>query len=319
MKNVLKKIPLKYLFHGLVLAGLVLAGAKYLSGQKVLEALLRFDYKFFPLMLALSAGYYLLKAWRFVLFFRPINGELNWRVIFKAYLAGQAAALLPAGPTARAGLLKQVDVSLGKGSIPVIFSGATDQLVLIIGALVAALWFDRGRTPAFILMGVVLGLALLLIVPPTRRWLIRKIDWVAEKLNIAEQWQNFVKAVPEVLNPLTVSMTVAITVAAFALHIIAFDLSIRGVGTNLPYTTVMLVYILPTVLGRLSGMPGGFGVTEAGMVGFLTSVSDIGPDPAFAATALFRIATIVFTAVIGGIVYFFIWDGKEEKVASEAS
>lgn len=319
MKNILKKLPFRYLFHGLVLGGLVLAGTKYLSGQKVLEALLSFNYKFFPLMLALSAGYFLLRAWRFVLFFRPINGELKWRVIFKAYLAGQAAALLPAGPAARAGLLKQVDVSLGKGSIPVIFSGTTDQLVLITGALLAALWFDRGRTPAFILIGVVLGLAVLLLVPPVRRWLIQKINWVAEKLSFSEQWQNFVEAVPEVINPVTISTTLAITVVAFALHIIALDLSIRGVGTNLPYATVMLVYILPTVLGRLSGFPGGFGVIEAGMVGFLTSVSDIGLDPAFAAAALFRIATIVFTALMGGIVYFFIWNGKEGQVASEAS
>jgi hypothetical protein len=44
MKETLKKIPLRYLFHGLILSGLVLGGAKYLSGQKVLEALLSFDH-----------------------------------------------------------------------------------------------------------------------------------------------------------------------------------------------------------------------------------------------------------------------------------
>ena len=57
---------LKYVLHAAVLIGLGIAAYRYLNGGEVLEAFTNFNYIFAPFMLALSAAYLALKAWRFI-------------------------------------------------------------------------------------------------------------------------------------------------------------------------------------------------------------------------------------------------------------
>jgi uncharacterized protein (TIRG00374 family) len=312
----MKKSTLKYVLHIVVLIGLIVAGAKYLSGDEVIEALRAFDYSYAPFMIALSLTYLGLKGWRFVLLTRPVAEDLPWYVTFKAFVAGQAAALVPGGIAVRAGLLNQADVPVGRGSIPVLLNSGLDQAVFITGSLIAALWFEWARTPVFIVLSVLIVAGLILVIPPSRHWLLTMIEWAAKKFNLLDQWREFLKAAPEVFTPFTILTTLALTVAAFACHVIALDLTLRGVGAVLPYSSLTLAYILPTALGRLSGLPGGVGVTEAGMVGFLTSTSDLGNAAAFAASAIFRIVTILLPAAIGALIYFFGWRGEEEAEAA---
>jgi uncharacterized membrane protein YbhN (UPF0104 family) len=84
---------------------------------------------------------------------------------------------------------------------------------------------------------------------------------------------------------------------------------------NLPAPTLFLAYILPAMLGRLSALPAGVGLTEAGMVGFLASASGVAAETATAAAAVFRIGTVFFQALLGGLVYFLFWGSAVEERA----
>lgn len=88
-----KRSCLKYIFHAVVIVGVIFAGTKYLSGDEVAKAFHTFNYWYAPFILAFSTGYFLLKGWRFVVLMRPIS-DLPWLTIMKGYLAGQAVALL---------------------------------------------------------------------------------------------------------------------------------------------------------------------------------------------------------------------------------
>ncbi len=100
---------------------------------------------------------------------------------------------------------------------------------------------------------------------------------------------------------------------AFALMVEALDLAARGVGADVSYLTLMLAFTLPTMLGRISAMPGGVGVTEAGMVGILDAAPGVSIDQAAAATAVFRVGTVLFAALLGGLVYVLGWRGTREE------
>jgi uncharacterized protein (TIRG00374 family) len=310
---------LKYVLNLVILVGVIVAGVKYISGQEVLEALRTFDYRYAPFMLALSLAYFGLKTWRFVILAQPIARDLPWWVTAKIYVAGEAAALLPGGVAARAGMMNQLDVPLGKGSIPVLFNSLLDQTVLITGALIVALWFERSRTPVLIVLGIFVFIGLLLLIPTSRAWIMRAGKWVADKFNVRDEWRTFVKNLPKEVTFKRMASTLALTMAAFACHILALDLALRGVGASLSYAGLAMAYFLPTVLGRLSGLPAGIGVTEAGMTGFLTSISDIGPNTAIAAVTIFRIATTFFAVLISALVYFFGWNGERELEQSPSS
>lgn len=310
-----KEQILKYGLHLAILVGVIVAALRYLNGQDVLNALRDFNYRLAPFILLLATAYLLIKAWRFVLLIAPFDDGVPRLVTFKAYVAGQAATLLPGGVAARAGLLKQVDVPLAKSSVPVVFSSGIDQVVFIVGSLIAALWFEAARTPAVVLLGLIAVALVIALIPALRRRFAGAVDWAATRVNAKEEWQEFIEAVPQIFTWRIMLPASALTLVAFTTKVVALDLSMRGVGLNLAYPTLLLGFILPTMLGRMAPVPGGVGVTEATMVGFLASTTQAGPNQLTAAVAIFRIGTIFFQALLGAIVYFVAWDGSDEATA----
>ena len=302
---------LKYGLHAAILIGLVIAGFKYLRGEEVWSALQTFSYIFLPFILLLSTFYFALKAYRFYILLEPF-AELKRGTIMRAYAAGQAATLVPGGIAARIGLLKQAEVKVEDSSVPVAFSSIADQAIFIAGALVAAIFFEPARLPAYIILGVLAGLGLLLLIPVVRSGLMKLANWIAGKFDAQDALKGFLENVTDLLTPKTILWTLGLTVATLAIEIVVLDLTIRGVGNSVSYATLALAYVLPTMLGRLSGLPAGLGVTEAGMVGFLTGFSELDTGTATAATIIFRIGTAFFRALLGALIYWFGWRGEAE-------
>jgi uncharacterized protein (TIRG00374 family) len=285
---------------------------KYINGEEVLQALRSYNYAFAPAVLALSALYLAMKAWRFIRLMRPVS-DVAGNVLFRGYVAGTAATLVPGGVAARAGLMNQAGVSVAKSGMPVALSSILDQVAFIGSALFAAIWFENVRLPVLVLLGILLSLSVIFFFPAPRHWLGRVAAAVAQRFNVAEQWKNFLQHGREVINAPTILVALAITVAGLLVQVIMLDFCLQGFGFDVPYATLFFAYIVPTMLGRLSALPAGVGVTEASMVGFLSSSAGVDPDTGLAATAIFRIATVFFQALLGALVYFFAWQGEKEK------
>jgi uncharacterized protein (TIRG00374 family) len=215
--------------------------------------------------------------------------------------------------------MRQVGVPVARSSAPVAISSALDQVVFILGSLVAALWFPYARMPALILLGVLVIVGLIFLIPTSRGWLVRTADWIAKKFNILEDWHNFLDSVPRIVTTRIMLITMSMTLIAFLFRIIVLHLSLLGVGLALSYPALFLAYVLPTMLGRIFPLPAGVGVTEAGMVGFISSTAGTDLNTTTAAVAIFRIATVVFEALLGAFVYFFAWRGEEEVTSSAVS
>jgi uncharacterized protein (TIRG00374 family) len=310
--KVLKGKYLKYILHVVVLVGLVIAAVKYINGEEVLEALKSYNYAFAPALLILSALYLAMKAWRFIRLMRPVS-DVSGNVLFRGYVAGTAATLVPGGVAARAGLMNQAGISVARSGMPVALSSILDQVGFVGSALVAAFWFENIRVPMLIVLGILVVLTVMFMFPAPRRWLDGIAAAIARRFNVADQWKHFLKSGREVMNARTILIALAITIGGLIVQVIILDFSLRGFGFDLPYATLFFAYIVPTMLGRLSALPAGVGVTEASMVGFLSSSAGVDPDTGLAATAIFRIATVFFQALLGALVYFFAWRGEKEK------
>ena len=311
-------MKLKYLLHAAVLVGLIIAGFKYLNGEDVWSALQSFNYTYLPFILGLSALYMLLKAWRFYVLLEPFSGA-KAGVVMRGYAAGQAATLLPGGIAARAAILQQAEVPVEDSGVPVAFSSICDQAVFVAAALVAAIFYAPARTPALVIAGVIVVGTVLTLIPAVRRALNSLAEWAAGRFDAQEKYHDFLENAGAVLTFRVIALSLGITVASLALEIVMLDLTVRGVGEAAGYDALSLAYILPTMLGRLSGLPAGLGVTEAGMVGFLTSVAGIGTGVATGATIIFRIGSAFFRALLGGLIYAFAWRGDKENALGGAS
>lgn len=314
----MKSKYLKYVLHVVILVGLILAAVKYINGEEVLQALRSYNYAFAPALLGLSALYLALKAWRFIQLMRPVS-DVSGNVMFRGYVAGTAATLVPGGVAARAGLMNQAGISVAKSGMPVALSSILDQVSFVGSALLAAIWFENIRGPVLILLAVLVSLGVIFLFPAPRRWLGSAAAAIARRFNVAEQWKNFLQHGREVINTRTILVALAITILGLVLQVIILDFSLRGFGFDVSYATLFFAYIIPTMLGRLSALPAGVGVTEASMVGFLSSSAGVDPDTGLAATAIFRIATVFFQALLGALVYFFAWRGEKEQSRAKNS
>jgi uncharacterized protein (TIRG00374 family) len=306
---------IKYLLHGAIITGVIVAAISYLDWEEVIDALWLFNLAYLKPILIISAGYVFLKAWRFILLIRPVT-DLPSNVIFRGFVAGTAATILPGGVAARAGLMRQVGVPVANSTGPVILSSLLDQIAFVLGALVSAIWFQPARLPAFYLLLAILVATLTYILQPSRRWIVKAIHWASIKLKIQSQWTQFRQAWQLVATPQILSITFSMTLVCILMQVIMLDFSLRGIGLVLPYPLLFLAYILPAIIGRNSALPGGFGITEASMIGFLALTADIDLNLGAAAIAIFRVTTVFFQILLGAAFYFFAWQGEGERAKS---
>jgi uncharacterized protein (TIRG00374 family) len=297
---------LQYALHAAVLAGVVWAAFKTIDPRAFEDSLERFNWWVAPAVCALGLASVLVKASRFAGLLRQVK-KIPRSLAMKAYVAGQSMTLLPGGIAARSGLLQQVGVTVEESSPAVAMSSISDQLGFILSAAVAAMWFEAARKPVFIFLGFLSILGLILGIEATRTWLIGAIERLLHRFNLADKWRGFVEGMGKTLDLRTVALGVGNSLVSFALLVAGLWLCMRGVGHSIHPFAILLAYTVPTMVGRISAMPGGFGLTELGMVGVLDRLPGVKLSEAAAAVLVFRVATILFTAFVGAILYWTVW------------
>jgi uncharacterized protein (TIRG00374 family) len=302
----------KYALHAGVVVGLVAVGVKYVSGKELWQALRGFDWRYLPVVLLCTLLYVSLKALRFVLLFRRVN-RAPVLTVLKAYLAGQAYAVLPGGIAARAALLGEAGVPLQEGGAVVAASSLADNAALVLGAMVAALWAEAARKPALILLTGLVILSVVLGMEASRFWLFDTLDRLMGRLKVRGRWREFIESCAEMLTVRAVLTAFGLACLALLVLVFALDLTLEGLNLEVPYTIEWLAVSLPNVMGRISALPLGIGVTEAGMVGILDSGPGVRLDHAAAATVLFRLLTVGVEVLVGAAVYAFAWRGRRER------
>ncbi|MBT4824986.1 flippase-like domain-containing protein [Candidatus Woesearchaeota archaeon] len=88
------------------------------------------------------------------------------------------------------------------------------------------------------------------------------------------------------------------TILVYFNFTIAFWLFAKGMSISLNLTQVIIIFWLPMFLGRVSGIPGGFGVREASMI-YLMNLMGFSSMDATSLTISFRISTIIIIIVMG--------------------
>jgi uncharacterized protein (TIRG00374 family) len=297
---------LKYGLHVMVLGGLIVAAVKYVDGESFMQAVRQFDWRYVPIICALGLASVLIKGWRFGTMVRKV-AEVDRPTLLKAYVAGQSATLVPGGIAARAGLLDQVGVPASKTGAAITLSSMSDQFLFLLLTLVCAAWFEEARRPVLILIGILTVLAVLLGIQAVRVWLFRLVKAILGRFKLDVAFSRFIIATKETATPKILLYGIANTAMAFACLILALHLCLMGVGASVPLMTLLLAFSLPTMLGRISALPGGVGVTEFGMTGILNAAPGVSMGEAAAAVTIFRLATVLFTAIAGGLVYFTLW------------
>jgi glycosyltransferase 2 family protein len=294
-----------------VLLGLLFGMAVYLvmalwaDVGAVKDAVLGFGWGWLVVALALTFGNYLLRFVKWQYYLGIVSVRVPRGESFTAFLASFVLTVTPGkvGEVVKSYLLKRSrGVPIAVTAPIVVAERLTDLLALLILAFVGLSTFAYGATALFVSAGVVLGGLLLLAHAPSMRALIdltERLPWlgakVAPKLRIAYRSMRALIG----LRPLL--LATVLSVAGWSLECVAFHLVIGGFdGARPELVAATFLYASSTVVGALSFLPGGLGVTEGGLSVGLVELGLLPTESlAVAATYLIRFATLWFAVLLG--------------------
>src|SRR5262245_3413637 len=285
-----------------LLAGVVVGVAVYVGfsiwagGRRVGEALAAFHWRWAALACLLAAANYAVRFLRWQYYLRKV-GVTTVRAgdSLQVFLAGFALTVTPGklGEAVKAVLRRGSHrISMAKTAPIVIAERVTDLVALMLLALVGGV--GRDVDPRLLLVGAGLVVAGLVVVSvdPIAKAAIAIAGRLPLLRRIAHRLDDAHAHTAILLAPKPLMIATALAMVSWFFECVAFWVVVRGFpGAHIELLRATVFYAATTVAGALSFLPGGLGVTEAGMLALLVRRAGIERGPAAAATFVTRAAT----------------------------
>jgi uncharacterized protein (TIRG00374 family) len=300
MKGLLRRVIL-----GVVAGIAIYVGFSiWANAREVGAALGQFTWSAALLAAALAAGNYGVRWLRWEYYLRRLQIRIDTRDSVLVFLAGFALTVTPGklGEAVKALLLRESHGIPAARTAPIVVAERiTDLIALLVLALAGVFSFEIDRR--FLAAGAVaVGLGLAVIGSETLAgWLFTRAERVSTTARFVPKLREFHASATTLLKPGPLVVTTALSVASWFLECLAFWTVVRGFpGAGLSLQAGTFIYAAMTVAGALSFLPGGLGVTEAGMLALLGTLgTGIGRGTAAAATFVTRACTLWFAVAIG--------------------
>jgi uncharacterized protein (TIRG00374 family) len=291
-----KKILRRYIPFAISLVLLAIL-VSYAPWTKVGGILNDFDLSTILILLGLSLAYYFLKTVRFWYLIQAIGINQPFKIVALSYLSAQPISLLPAGEIYRSEELKRqagvpLETSLPQFTMQGLLEGTAMTLLMVISALAL-------NTLRF----VAIGLALLVLVATIgiSRGYVKNVTRLANKLPFIDlsetSIRKFSKRHQRVLTwhwlPFLYGLSILIELVGTAIAYV----SVKGLGGDINFFEAVLFYTIPIIVGFVSLIPGGFGISEQTAVGVLL-LANVSVAQAVSSTIIMR-----FTIVGLGVLY----------------
>lgn len=254
--------------------------------------------------LLLAALNYLIRFWRWDYYLRVLGLQVRRTDSFLVFLAGFALTVTPGklGEAVKALLLRQSHGYPAARTAPIVIAERlTDLIGLLALATAGAFTLDVDRR--FLLAGAACVTAALLVVTiPRLSDLALALAARAPGLRrLAPRLREAHASTALMLRPGPLLWAVLLSTLAWLAECLAFWLIVGGFApAHIDLHPAVFIYAAMTVAGALSFLPGGLGVTEAGMLLLLVRLgAGISRGAATAATFVTRLCTLWFAVVVG--------------------
>jgi len=300
MKGLVRRVVLGVAVGVAVYVGVTI----WADAGKVAEALRAFRWRMAALACLLAAGNYLVRFLRWEYYLRVLGVRVAPRDSLSVFLAGFALTVTPGklGEAVKALLLRASHGVPAARTAPIVIAErVTDLVALLLLALAGVFSFEVDRrflvaAAALVAAGVLIvsvdplaeaGLALASRLPGVRRF--------------APKLAEFHRSTAMLLRPTPLLLATVLSTASWMLECLAFWVVVSGFpGARVELRAATFIYATMTVAGALSFLPGGLGVTEAGMLAMLVKFGvGLTRGSAAAATFVTRACTLWFAVALG--------------------
>lgn len=312
-----KKILISVAFGAAVFLGFSI----YADFDKLMKTFGEFNWYYFPLVLALSFGNYILRFYKWEYYRKILNIGLSVKVSFLIFMSTFIMSITPGkmGELLKSYLVREENGTPVSRSAPIILAERlTDFISVVLLCIAGALVFDYGKGIIFG-MGIFFVLGVVLI--SSRKLslgIIRKLEKVKMFGKIAHKFEEAYESIYALVKIKPLLIATLISAAAWFLECLGLYVVLR-VYSEMTHIDVSLlsavfIYGFSTLIGSVAMLPGGLGATEASLTGLLVLLK-IPKDISVASTFIIRVATLWFAVFIGIIAVYFYQ--KHSKKALE--
>jgi uncharacterized protein (TIRG00374 family) len=282
---------------------LVIVLVSYAPWAEVARILSDFDLSTILLLILLSLAYYALKTFRFWLLLIAMGIRETFGIVTVSYISAQPVSLLPGGEIYRSHALeRQTGVPVRKSLAQFTMQGILEGAGLATVMIVSAIALHALRIPA-----IILGVLVVLILTAFARGYLQPFLHLLNHLPLIDVSEkniiNFSERHKDVLNSHWLPGLYALSLLIEFVGTAIAYVSVAGIGGHINIFQAGLMYVLPVIVGFLSLLPGGFGLSEQSAIGVLL-LSDVSTAQAVAATLIMRVAIVGLGVVYGSIALF---------------
>ena len=296
------------IFISVALAAIIyLAFMIYVDFEKVLSSFKEFNWLLLPILLLLSFGNYISRFFKWEFYLKIIEVKLHKLDSLSIFMSGLIMSVTPGkmGELLKSYLVKQVNGTSISKTAPIVFAErATDFLSLTILALAGAYFYDYGKN-IIIIIAVIIISGLVII---SNKNLFYKIILFLSKIGFISKHvlkiQTAYESSSKLLAFTPLILMTMLSVISWGFECFGYYIILTNYNLKVDVMWAFFSYSFATIVGALSMMPGGLGVTE-GSLTLLLVKKGLSENNAFAATFIVRAVTLWFAVLVGAVSVLF--------------
>ena len=315
----LKKLKQRVIIS-IVLAGVIyLAFTIYANFTQVLNAFGLFNWLLLPALLFLSFLNYFTRFLKWDFYLSIIHVEIKKVDSFSTFMSGLIMSVTPAklGEVLKSVLVKEITgIPISKTAPIILAERITDFLSLLVIAISGAYLFDYGGKVTII---VAIFFVTLIFIISNKKIALPIINF-AERIPLIKKYIHNIQSAYEssyqLLKPGPLIQMTVLSLVAWGFECLGYYLILVNFDVNFGVFWAFFSYSFSTIIGAISMLPGGLGLTE-GSLTFLLVQKQVAMDIAVATTFIIRVVTLWF-AVLVGIVSLTLYQKRYGKLKVES-
>ncbi|MCK6604355.1 MAG: flippase-like domain-containing protein [Ignavibacteriaceae bacterium] len=310
----------KKILSGVIIGVVIYLGISvYLDFEKVGQSLARFNLLIIAPLLLLSLINYFFRFLKWDYYLKKLNVKLAKTDSFLVFIAGMVMSVSPgkSGEVLKSFLVKEINGTPVSRTAPVIFAERlTDFFALIILSVIGAFVFDYGKE---ISLATLIFFIFLIVIISQKRIFKSILEWL-EKIKFIAKYASKIEELYltsyELLRLGPLVGMILLSIVSWSFECYSFYVVIKSYGYEPGVFLGSFIYAFGTIVGALSFLPGGLGVTEGSFTLMLTGMISVNSADSLAITFIIRLATLWF-AVFAGVIALSALQKKYYKINTE--
>ncbi len=285
--------------------------------ESVFTSIKKFNWLILPLVLLLSLGNYFVRFYKWHYYLNYLKIEIPLKLSMKIFFSGLSMSASPGkmGEVLKSFLLKEIsNESISKTAPIILAERITDFLSLTFITIIVGMYFNYTGMIAY----VVLVFFLIVIIFISNRKLAESTIAFFSKISFVKKHSERIITLYEssylLIKPKPLIYMFVISVFSWSFECLGFYLILMNFDPHINLLWPVFVFSLSIIVGAISMLPGGLGVTE-GSLSLILINGGMVKNNAVASTILIRIATLWFAVILGAIVLFILRKDLNKKIS----